>query len=207
MSTHTVDAGVAVLPAVLPFGRQVELAYADQRAVVVEVGGGLRDYRVGSRALLDGYGPDERCTGARGQTLIPWPNRIRDGRYEFAGQTLQLPLTEPQAGNAIHGLTRWVAWTVLEHSAARAVLGHRLYPQPGLPVPAGLPGRVRARAGRAVGPHQRDQRGRPPLPVWHRRAPVPDRREDCGLSASGLREGPPAARGSADDRRARRREA
>ena len=43
----------------------------DQRAVVVEVGGGLRTYRPAADELLDGYGPDEACTSGRGQVLAP----------------------------------------------------------------------------------------------------------------------------------------
>ena len=40
--------------------------------------------------------------------LIPWPNRLQDGSYEFDGRRHQLPLTEPEHSNAIHGLVRWV---------------------------------------------------------------------------------------------------
>lgn len=83
---------------------------------LTEVGGALRDYLVDGRPLLDGYGPDEMCTGARGQSLIPWPNRVKGGRYEWEGQRLQLDLSEPEKGGAIHGLTRWRNWEVLEQS-------------------------------------------------------------------------------------------
>jgi aldose 1-epimerase len=116
-----------------PSGTQVRLRHGDQEAVVVEVGGGLRSYTRGDRALLDGYGLHERCSGARGQVLIPWPNRLRDGRYTAGGESFQLPLTEPDRGNAIHGLVRWVRWTVAEHRDGRAVLTHTLAPQSGWP--------------------------------------------------------------------------
>ena len=66
-----------------PSGEQIELSHGDQRAVVVEVGGGLRAYSAGDRELLDGYAADEMCTSGRGQMLLPWPNRIEDGTYEF----------------------------------------------------------------------------------------------------------------------------
>src|SRR5205823_5026812 len=85
-----------------PSGEQFEIAAGDQRAVVVEVGGGLRSYSAGGREVLDGYGDDEMCTSGRGQVLAPWPNRLDDGSYEFAGTRHQLPLTEPEHGNAIH---------------------------------------------------------------------------------------------------------
>jgi len=120
-------------PAVLPSGEQYEISYGDQRAVLVEVGGALRSYQAGHREILDGYGADERCTGARGQTLAPWPNRLEDGCYAWDGEHLQVPLTEPEKHNAIHGLVRWASWTVLDRSTERVVLSHLLHPQPGYP--------------------------------------------------------------------------
>ncbi len=114
-------------------GRQTELVHGAHRAVVVEVGGGLREYTVDGVAVVDGYAADEMCGGGRGQTLIPWPNRLAGGRYEFGGETLQLALSEPTRGNAIHGLTRWGNWTVAAQTPSSAVLAHTLHPQPGYP--------------------------------------------------------------------------
>jgi aldose 1-epimerase len=116
-----------------PSGEQVELAFADQRAVVVEVGGGLRTYTAGGRAILDGYSERELCSSGRGQLLIPWPNRVEDGRYEFDGRGRQLPLDEPERRNAIHGLVRWASWRIAERATDRVVLEHLLNPQPGYP--------------------------------------------------------------------------
>jgi aldose 1-epimerase len=120
-------------PPIAPSGEQLELSFGEQRAVVVEVGAGLRTYAVGGREVLDGYGADELCTSGRGQVLMPWPNRIEDGSYEFEGRRHQLPLTEVEAANAIHGLVRWAAWTVAERETDRVVLEHVLHPQPGYP--------------------------------------------------------------------------
>ena len=50
------------------------------------------------------------CDGAHGAPLIPWPNRLADGRYSFDGADHQLALTEPERHNAIHGLMRWRPW-------------------------------------------------------------------------------------------------
>jgi aldose 1-epimerase len=116
-----------------PSGVQVELAFGEQRAVVVGVGAGLRTYSVGRRSLLDGYGDDEICSSGRGQLLVPWPNRIEDGRYEFEGRANQLPLDEPERRNAIHGLVRWAHWSVAERDGDRVAFAHVLYPQPGYP--------------------------------------------------------------------------
>ena len=116
-----------------PSGEQIEIAYSDQRAVAVTVGGGLRTYEAGGLAVLDGYAVDAICDGARGQLLVPWPNRIRDGAYDFDGRHLQLPLTEPEQGNAIHGLARWLPWHVLQRTENAATLGLDLPAQPGYP--------------------------------------------------------------------------
>jgi aldose 1-epimerase len=117
----------------LPSGEQIEIRAGDQRVVVVEVGGGIRSYTAGDRELLDGYDEAEMATAGRGQVLIPWPNRLQDGTYEFTGRRHQLPLTEPEAQNAIHGLVRWAAWSVGEREADRVVMEHTLHPQPGYP--------------------------------------------------------------------------
>ena len=118
---------------IAPSGRQIEITYGDQRAVVVEAGGGLREYSAGGREVLDGYAVDQLSPSGRGQVLIPWPNRLRDGSYEFDGSRHQLPLTEQEQQNAIHGLVRWSGWTVGERDPSRVVMEHVLHAQPGYP--------------------------------------------------------------------------
>ena len=121
-----------------PSGEQFEIAFGDQRATVVEVGGGLRSYSAEGRELLDGYGADEPILSGRGQVLIPWPNRLEDGAYEFDGRRHQLPLTEPERGDAIHGLVRGEPWTVGEREQHRVVMEHVLEPRPGYPFTVSL---------------------------------------------------------------------
>jgi aldose 1-epimerase len=102
------------------------------------VGGGLRTYSAWGHDLVDGYEVDQMRTSGRGQLLIPWPNRLEDGRYEFDGQTHQLPLNEPESRNAIHGLVRWVPWLIAEREPDRVVLEHWLHPRRGYPFSLGL---------------------------------------------------------------------
>jgi aldose 1-epimerase len=116
-----------------PSGRQFEIAAAGHRATIVEVGGGIRELERDGRPILDPYPVDRICDGAHGAPLIPWPNRLANGRYEFDGEDFELPLTEPGKRNAIHGLMRWRPWTAAEHEAARVVMAARLHPQPGYP--------------------------------------------------------------------------
>lgn len=112
-----------------PSGEQFELAAGSHRVVVVEVGGGIREWD----GVLLGYGGDEMCSSGRGQVLAPWPNRLAGGKYEWEGAELQLPVNEAATGSAIHGLVRWGSWRLVEREAARVVLEHVLHPQPGYP--------------------------------------------------------------------------
>jgi aldose 1-epimerase len=133
----------------VPSGRQVRLAAHDQEIVAVEVGGGLRTYRAAGadgimRDVLDPYPEHQMADGGRGQLLAPWPNRLADGRFEWAGRTQQTAITEVEAHNAIHGLVRWANWTVPESDRLHSPytpqtppdstsLTYRLHPQPGWP--------------------------------------------------------------------------
>jgi aldose 1-epimerase len=118
---------------IAPSGEQIEIAAEGQRATVVEVGGGLRAYSAGGREFLDGYGVEEVCSSSRGQVLIPWPNRLQNGSYEFDGRRYQLPLNEPERHNAIHGLVRWASWRAVARQPHQVRMEHILYPQPGYP--------------------------------------------------------------------------
>lgn len=114
-------------------GEQFEIQGGGYRAVVTEGGGALRLLEHDGRPLLDGFGEDEMASAGRGQLLVPWPNRIRDGAYSFGGRDLQLALTEPALGNASHGLVRWVAWSLEEHTSRSVALTYRLMAQSGYP--------------------------------------------------------------------------
>jgi aldose 1-epimerase len=90
-----------------PTGAQWSIGHGRQHAVVTEVGATLREYVVDDVAVIDGFGPHEMSPSGRGQVLAPWPNRLGDGRYEFAGVPAQAALNEIERRNAIHGLVRW----------------------------------------------------------------------------------------------------
>jgi aldose 1-epimerase len=119
--------------AVAPSGEQFEISSGEQRATIVEVGGGLRAYEVGGRPVLDPYPLGEMCDGAHGTPLIPWPNRLRDGRYSFEGEEHQVSLSEPERHNAIHGFLRWRPWRAVERKPDRVTMGITLHPQSGYP--------------------------------------------------------------------------
>lgn len=116
-----------------PSGDQYSIEGGGYGAVVSESGAALRSLTFRGRELVDGFAEDEMAYGGRGQLLVPWPNRVRDGQYSFGGRDLQLPLTEPRRHNASHGLARWVAWSVEEHTGHSVSLQYRLMAQTGYP--------------------------------------------------------------------------
>ena len=118
---------------VAPSGGQFEIAFGDQRATIVEVGGGLRTYEVAARSVLDPYDIGQIRDGVHGAPLVPWANRLADGRYRFDGVDYQVAITEPEKGTAIHGFLCWRNWTVRLHEPADIVMGIVLYPLTGYP--------------------------------------------------------------------------
>lgn len=128
--TGSTDSGAT---SALPSGEQWPIRAGGYEATVVEVSGGIRSLSFEGRPVLDGYAATDMCDGGRCQLLIPWPNRIDGGRYRFAGQDRQLAITEPAKNCAIHGLVRWVNWSLVAHDADRVTVRYRLHPQPGWP--------------------------------------------------------------------------
>jgi aldose 1-epimerase len=116
-----------------PSGDQYEITLDNQRAVIVSVGGGVRRYDAGDRNVLEPYELEEQCDGAHGATLVPWPNRLADGRYSFDGVTYQVPITEVDKNNAIHGFLRWQAFSMRSQSSHAVTVGTTIYPSPGYP--------------------------------------------------------------------------
>ena len=116
-----------------PTGQQWRIGHGGQEVVVCEVGATLRWYTSGGAPVLSGFGPDEWSHSGRGQVLAPWPNRLADGRYELNGVRAQAALDEPERHNAIHGLVRWMPWTLQTRHQNQVSLRLQLHPSPGYP--------------------------------------------------------------------------
>lgn len=152
-------------------GKQWTIAAGDHEATIVEVGAGLLRYGLAGTDVTCTYGADMLPPKGCGTTLVPWPNRIRGGRYGFDGEVHQLALTEPDAGNAIHGLGRWARWVKVRQSddaitlrldvvpqkgypfQIRAEVTYALHPETGLAVTIGARNYGRARAPFGAGSH------------------------------------------------------
>jgi aldose 1-epimerase len=116
-------------------GEQLEITKSGARAVVTLVGAGLRAYEVDGVAYTETYGPDEEPPKGAGAVLVPWPNRVAGACWRYHGTPLELEVTEPARGNAIHGLVRHDTWTVTEHTGSRVSLEVSVDGRPGYPFP------------------------------------------------------------------------
>lgn len=121
-------------------GTPVSLRSGDYAAEVASVGASLRTLTVAGRDLVVPFDAEQVRPLYRGAVLVPWPNRVVDGRYAFDGAPQQLPLTEPERGHALHGLAAWTDYRIDSRSADRAVL------EAEVPAQAGYPHRLRVRA-------------------------------------------------------------
>ncbi len=114
-------------------GTQYLIEAGEYRAAVTELGAGLRELGYAGTSLVTTFDADELPAHGTGQLLTPWPNRIDGGRYSFNGAEHRLDLSEPTRRNAIHGLTRWTAWTSVTHDRCEVTLRNVPHGQQGYP--------------------------------------------------------------------------
>jgi aldose 1-epimerase len=101
--------------------------------------------------------------------LVPWSNRIRDGRFGFGRQAVALPPNRPPDPHTIHGHGFQTPWTVVDTGPAQTVLEYFHRPGP-------WPWAYRARQRVAVTPARLEleltlaNEGDTPMPAglgWH----------------------------------------
>lgn len=114
-------------------GTQHVLRAGDAEARVASVGASLRSFSWRGRDLVVPFEADEMRPAFRGATLAPWPNRVVDGRFVFAGEEYELALTEPKRSHALHGLLGWADYTVVDKGASHVTLTATVEAQVGYP--------------------------------------------------------------------------
>lgn len=114
-------------------GQRWNLELGSQRASVVQRGGALQSYSVNGLDVVDGFADDELPPAFNGAVLAPWPNRIRDGHWSWKGRQLQLSITEPATGSALHGLVSDALWQAESVTADAVTLGAQIPPSAGYP--------------------------------------------------------------------------
>ena len=120
-----------------PTGDQIQLERkvgdSTVTATVTSIGAGLRVLRVGGLDIVQGFPEDSEAAFCAGQILIPWPNRVRDGKWTHGGADLQLPMSEPDRHNAIHGFLLGLPHEVIARSQESALLHATILSSDGYP--------------------------------------------------------------------------
>ena len=120
-----------------PTGEQFVLetstASGDVQATITAVAAGIRTLSINGIDLVPPFGEDQSPPSGAGIVLVPWPNRIRDGKWSHDGVEHQLAITEPKYHNAIHGLLRYTEYTAIDRDRDSVTLSARIYPQLGYP--------------------------------------------------------------------------
>jgi aldose 1-epimerase len=109
------------------------LRHGRYTAVLTPLAAGVRLLQHEGVDLVVPYAADEVRPYFRGATVAPWPNRVVDGRYRFGGDAHALALTEPERGHALHGLTPWARFDLVERDDRSATWRHQLVAQAGYP--------------------------------------------------------------------------
>jgi len=94
---------------------EITLTHGDLRLVVAPYGASLRGLsRVaaggGAEPIIAGYEGAANKIGGQGDVLIPFPGRVAEGHYTFAGHAYQMDKNDTEGPNAIHGFLRRTVW-------------------------------------------------------------------------------------------------
>lgn len=117
-----------------PNGDVLQLAAGAYRATVAAAGATLAALTHAGRDLVLPFDPLASIGRAyQGRTLVPWPNRIAGGAYDWSGQPYEVPVNEHRTGAALHGLGSWQRWAVTDCDGWRVRLALDLPASPGYP--------------------------------------------------------------------------
>ncbi|MDQ6627560.1 MAG: aldose 1-epimerase [Pseudomonadota bacterium] len=109
---HRLEAGVLAAEIVPEIGGSVAAFFSPDTPTRKR----LDWFRAADAVALDSRAP----TGLASFPLLPWCNRIRDGRFTWRGRVVQLAPNVPDSPHTIHGIGWQSAWTV-EYSDAQRI--------------------------------------------------------------------------------------
>lgn len=91
----------------------ISLKSADFYAEVCTIGAALKLLQYQGRHIIE---PAPKIPRYHGAVLVPWPNRIQDGRYVFRGTTYTTVINEADRNNALHGLVDKIEFSIQSQS-------------------------------------------------------------------------------------------
>jgi aldose 1-epimerase len=103
------------------------------RGGISGVGVAVRCLSVDDVELTSGFDSGRPAPFYCGKALVPWPNRVRDGRWNHDGRTLQLDITDPESHDALHGLLCAVEYQCIAQSVSSVTLAAPIRHRDGYP--------------------------------------------------------------------------
>jgi aldose 1-epimerase len=103
------------------------------RAVIAQAGAAIRRLSVDGVEITVGLDDDAPPPFFCGAVLVPWANRVRDGRWVQDGRTHQLGINDGRYRSALHGLVCEATHQVVARSGSSITLAAPVVPQPGYP--------------------------------------------------------------------------
>lgn len=114
-------------------GTTIQLNAGYYQAKIVTVGAGLAELTNHNRHIVIPHKPEEMPLAHLGKVLIPWPNRVSNGCYQYHGKKFQLAINDSVSHTAIHGLLAWRNWQVRHQTSSEILLSIFLPPSYGYP--------------------------------------------------------------------------
>lgn len=114
-------------------GEVLELVSGRRRSLIARRGASLLRVQDDGLDLVQPVLADPDPALACGVTLAPWPNRVRGAHWRYQGRSLELAVTEPATGHALHGLVAATDFTVRDHTPEQVRLSTRIEGEPGYP--------------------------------------------------------------------------
>ncbi|MBM9466373.1 aldose 1-epimerase family protein [Nakamurella leprariae] len=102
-------------------------------ARIGELAAVLREFSVDGVRYTETWADDRLPPMGCGIVLVPWPNRVADGRWTYRGAAQQLDVTEVSTGHASHGLLRNTAYVTVDFGDDVLEQRADVYPQHGWP--------------------------------------------------------------------------
>ena len=103
------------------FGKFTKHSFSDDNgnafSVIPEFGASLIELKFQGVSVLDSYDTPEALIEnkwSKGIFLFPYPNRLRDGKYEHLGEHYQFEINNKATGNSIHGFGKNVSMLVTD---------------------------------------------------------------------------------------------
>ncbi len=109
------------------------ISAGDYQATIVSEGAGLASLTYQGNDLVLPHPPTETPDGYSGKLLLPWPNRVAGGQYQWGEKTQQLEINEPARSAALHGLVAHEDWHLTDSSPSHVTFETKVGPAAGYP--------------------------------------------------------------------------